>query len=262
MIDAVRLKIRIEELNQLLAINQFDMEDPSLRRSPSPEPVYDGEGKRSNTREQRIKNKLTKERQSLINEAIKINPNFKPPSDYKVADKKKWKKLYVPVKDYPEYNFIGLIIGPRGLTQKEMEKSTGTKIAVRGKGSSKEGKQQGEGADEELHVYITGDTDEQVEKASKLIEKILVPVEEDLNNLKILQLKKLAELNGTLRENYDWNPSGSSSSNYDQVCSNCECMSHPTTECPYLGEEGLKQKQLIDDDYFLFLKEINYISQN
>ena len=38
------------------------------------------------------------------------------------------------------YNFIGLIIGPRGSTQKRLEKETNTKIAIRGKGSVKDGK--------------------------------------------------------------------------------------------------------------------------
>ncbi len=50
---------------------------------------------------------------------------------------KKTRKLYIPIKKYPEYNFIGLIIGPRGITQKNMERETGAKIAIRGRGSVK-----------------------------------------------------------------------------------------------------------------------------
>ena len=38
------------------------------------------------------------------------------------------KKVYIPYKDHPTYNFIGIIIGPRGNTQKRMEQETGTKI--------------------------------------------------------------------------------------------------------------------------------------
>ena len=49
------------------------------------------------------------------------------------------KKLYIPIKEYPTYNFIGLVIGPRGNTQKQMEKETGCRIVIRGKGSVKEG---------------------------------------------------------------------------------------------------------------------------
>ena len=64
------------------------------------------------------------------------------------------------------YNFIGLIIGPRGNTQKRMQKETNTKIAIRGKGSVKEGAARDPkydyGEDEELHVLITGDKMEDV----------------------------------------------------------------------------------------------------
>lgn len=51
---------------------------------------------------------------------IKANPSFKPPADYK--PEKKYRKLRIPLEDYPGYNFIGLIIGPRGNTQKRMER--------------------------------------------------------------------------------------------------------------------------------------------
>ena len=36
-----------------------------------------------------------------------------------------------------QVNFIGAILGPRGMNQKKMEQETGTKISVRGKGSEK-----------------------------------------------------------------------------------------------------------------------------
>lgn len=38
------------------------------------------------------------------------------------------RKVYIPYKEHPSYNFIGIIIGPRGNTQKRMEQETGTKI--------------------------------------------------------------------------------------------------------------------------------------
>ena len=254
------MRLRIEEVTHKLQTPVVDVEDSTVRRSPSPEPVYDTNGKRTNTREQRVKNKLTKERVSLINEAVKINPTFKPPADYKPIQQKKRKKLFIPVKDYPEYNFIGLIIGPRGTTQKQMEQQTGTKIAVRGKGSMKDGRSNaGDGSEEELHVLITADTDEQLEKASKLIEKLLVPVDEDKNEHKRQQLRKLAELNGTLRDSADWETSSFRSSPSHEVsvsCANCGSLSHPTSDCPLKGEQASKQKQLIDEQYLRFLLEI------
>ena len=53
-------------------------------------------------------------------------------------------KVMIPQDEYPEINFVGLLIGPRGNTLKTMEKDTGAKIIIRGKGSVKEGKEIGE----------------------------------------------------------------------------------------------------------------------
>lgn len=43
------------------------------------------------------------------------------------------KKLYVPKHD--NFNYIGLIIGPKGSNQKRLEEESQCKILVRGKGS-------------------------------------------------------------------------------------------------------------------------------
>jgi hypothetical protein len=102
-------------------------------------------------------------------ELIRKNPNYKPPADFRPP--RKTRKIYIPQNEFPHYNFIGLIIGPRGNTQKRMEKETNTKIAIRGKGSIKEGRTRRDpqgrpepGEDDELHVTITGDNDEDVDK--------------------------------------------------------------------------------------------------
>ncbi len=52
--------------------------------------------------------------------------------------RKKERKIFIPVRQYPQTNFIGLIIGPRGNTQQRMQRETNTKIAIRGRGSVKE----------------------------------------------------------------------------------------------------------------------------
>jgi hypothetical protein len=57
--------------------------------------------------------------------------------DYKRPGKTQ-EKVYIPASEFPEVNFIGLLIGPRGNTLKKMEADTGTKISIRGKGSVKE----------------------------------------------------------------------------------------------------------------------------
>ena len=45
------------------------------------------------------------------------------------------KKIFIP--QNTGVNYIGMIIGPKGLYQKRLEEETGCKILIRGKGSQK-----------------------------------------------------------------------------------------------------------------------------
>ncbi|XP_077476731.1 protein quaking-A isoform X4 [Stigmatopora argus] len=123
-------------------------------------------------------------------------------------------KLFVPVKEYPDYNFVGRILGPRGLTAKQLEAETGCKIMVRGKSSMRDkkkeeqnrGKPNWEHLNEDLHVLITvEDTQTRAEikmrRAVEEVKKLLVPAAEGEDNLKKIQLMELAILNGTYRDN-------------------------------------------------------------
>lgn len=106
------------------------------------------------------------------------------------------KKIYVPVKEHPGVNFLGLLIGPRGATQKQLQASTGAIILIRGRGAQKEGTAPSGNPDDddELHVSIEG-TEEAVAKAQVEVEKILFNPEQAMK-LKSEQLTNLAELNG------------------------------------------------------------------
>lgn len=89
---------------------------------------------------------------------MKLNPSLAP-AGMGFTARKKEAKFYIPYREHPGYNFIGLIIGPRGNTQKRLERETGTKIAIRGKGSVKDGKGRKDGKvdlyeDDDLHVAI------------------------------------------------------------------------------------------------------------
>ncbi|KAK9812787.1 hypothetical protein WJX72_003699 [[Myrmecia] bisecta] len=213
------LQEQLQEVNRKILNNELDI-PPEGERSPSPEPIYDRNGQRLNTREVRQKDKLMERRSFLIEELIKNDPSYRPPADYRPA--KKHRKIFIPQKTYPGYNFIGLIIGPRGNTQKRMQKETNTKIAIRGKGSVKEGASRDAkydyGEDEELHVLITGDTQDDVDKAATMIEELMVPTDEARNEHKRLQLRELAALNGTLKD--------------DQHCYLCGSNGHRQYECP------------------------------
>jgi hypothetical protein len=54
--------LQVNQKLQLIAQGKWLDEEPEERRSPSPEPVYNEHGARTNTREQRAKDKLTRQR--------------------------------------------------------------------------------------------------------------------------------------------------------------------------------------------------------
>lgn len=198
------LKLQLQQLNDRLlnVVQEAALAEQNPDRSPSPPPKYDSQGKRTNTREVRLRESLTKDRARLIDELVKLNPLFQPPADSQKA--KPTRKVFIPFREYPGYNFIGLIIGPRGNTQKKMEQETGCKISIRGKGSVKEGSKgrssQSEvtAEDEDLHVFITGENDESLDAAEKLVKDLLRPIDDDKNDHKQKQLRELVGLSGLL----------------------------------------------------------------
>ena len=223
--EAYALHLRMEEITQKLKIG--DVAPDESRRSPSPPPQYDNFGRRVNTADARYRQRLEDERHRLVEKAMKTIPDFKPPSDYRRPNKTQ-DKIYVPVNDYPEINFIGLLIGPRGNTLKSMESKSGAKIAIRGKGSVKEGKGRTDpnttaNLDEDLHCLVMADSEEKVNAAIRLIEDIIATAAstpEGQNKMKLGQLRELASLNGTLRDDEN------------QVCQNCGEIGHRRYDCP------------------------------
>jgi protein quaking len=121
-------------------------------------------------------------------------------------------KVYVPLKDHPDFNFVGRILGPRGMTTKQLEQETGCKIMVRGKGSMRDkkkeeqnrGKPNWEHLNDELHVLITVEDTEnranmKMQRAIDEVKKLLI-VSEGEDELKKRQLMELAIINGTYRD--------------------------------------------------------------
>jgi splicing factor 1 len=116
-----------------------------------------------------------------------------------------------------------------------MEKESGAKIAIRGKGSVKEGKGRSDAAhtsnqEEDLHCLIMADTEDKVNKAKQLINNIIetaASIPEGQNELKRNQLRELAALNGTLRDDEN------------QACGNCKYSrtSHINLSNSILGGE-------------------------
>ena len=230
--------IRLEEINRKLKSgNVF----PFRERSRSPRT-------HAENREEYYRKKLEEERAKLIESALQNNPEYSTDVDYNTwLDKhlfgpgarekrqnvnnnssgtfKYQEKVWIPQREYPDINFIGLLIGPRGNTLKKMEGETGTKISIRGKGSLKEGKNDAASlaaANEELHACVMADSMDKIEKCVRIINKIIetaASTPEETNELKRIQLRELAALNGTLRDEDTI------------VCSNCGEAGHRRFEC-------------------------------
>ena len=175
------------------------------------------------------------------------------------------RKLYAPVKEYPDYNFMGLLIGPRGNTHRRMEKETNCKIAIRGKGSVKTAMNTED--EEALHVIITGTNLEEVNKAETMIAELLVPVDDDKNPHKVRQLRELAIIRGTFREdNYCTicgekghkqhecpNRQQTLNTTFEIRCSICGGYGHLTKDCK--GKDKPEQLKM-DNEFFNFMAEV------
>ncbi|NWR40375.1 SF01 factor, partial [Tachuris rubrigastra] len=161
----------------------------------------------------------------------------------------------------------------RGNTLKNIEKECNAKIMIRGKGSVKEGKvgrkdgQMLPGEDEPLHALVTANTMENVKKAveqvfgcpgraggqplavqtsldtpcATQIRNILkqgIETPEDQNDLRKMQLRELARLNGTLREDDNrilrpWQSTETRSITNTTVCTKCGGAGHIASDCKF-----------------------------
>ncbi|XP_014246784.1 splicing factor 1 [Cimex lectularius] len=280
--QAYILQLQIEEVSRKLRTGDLGIPLNPEERSPSPEPIYSSDGKRLNTREFRTRKNLEEERHSLIQKMLKVNPDFKPPADYKPPIVRVSDKVMIPQEEHPDINFVGLLIGPRGNTLKSMERETGAKIIIRGKGSVKEGKvgrKDGHplpGEDEPLHAYVTANNPEFVKKAVDKIKEIIrqgVEVPEGQNDLRRMQLRELALLNGTLRENDGPRCSNCGAADHKSwlcpdkpnvtnsiVCSTCGGAGHIAKDCrskrPGAPAVNLKDKAKIDEEYMSLMAEL------
>jgi splicing factor 1 len=130
----------------------------------------------------RYRKKLEDERVRLVDRALKTDPNFRPPVEYHQQKRshRPQEKVYIPVKEFPEINFFGLLVGPRGNSLKKMERDSGAKISIRGKGSVKEGKGRpdafADDSEEDLHCLVMAETEDKVALCVKLINKVIETV--------------------------------------------------------------------------------------
>ncbi|CAA9989094.1 conserved Plasmodium protein, unknown function [Plasmodium knowlesi strain H] len=213
---------RYDELTKKLNKGELEYVDPDIR-PPSPPPIYDKNGSRINTREARVRNCMIEEYHRLVEYLLKHVDGFVAPPNYKPI--KKVRKIEIPIDKYPEYNFMGLIIGPRGCNHKRLEAESGAQISIRGKGTLKEGKKTDHQTEIEAnmpkHVHISADNEECVERAVSLITPLLDPFHPLHDEYKKKGLEQLALVNGININQLDV-----------QRCSMCNSTLHMTFECP------------------------------
>ncbi|KAL5735553.1 hypothetical protein ACOSP7_030022 [Xanthoceras sorbifolium] len=122
-------------------------------------------------------------------------------------------RVDIPIDQYPNYNFVGRLLGPRGNSLKRVEASTECRVLIRGRGSIKDpgreeimrGKPGYEHLNEPLHILVEAElpveiVDARLMQAREILEDLLKPVDESHDFYKKQQLRELAMLNGTLRE--------------------------------------------------------------
>ncbi|MED6160404.1 Spindlin-1, variant 2 [Stylosanthes scabra] len=126
---------------------------------------------------------------------------------------KKILRLDIPKDGYPNFNFVGRLLGPRGNSLKRVEATTGCRVFIRGKGSIKDldkeellrGRPGYEHLNDPLHILIEAElpasvVDVRLRQAQEIIQELLKPVDESQDFYKRQQLRELAMLNSNFRE--------------------------------------------------------------
>jgi protein quaking len=137
-------------------------------------------------------------------------------------------RVDIPVDNYPNFNFVGRLLGPRGNSLKRVEASTDCRVLIRGRGSIKDpikeemmrGKPGYEHLNEPLHILVEAElpieiVDARLMQAREILDDLLTPMEETHDMYKKQQLRELALLNGTLRE--EGSPMSGSVSPYNSL---------------------------------------------
>lgn len=193
-LQAILMRARLEEIQyQLTNIDsesaQIIKYDKELSRTCLVS--YNAQGFRNDNKSiLAARDSLYKERRNLIEYIDSIYPVFRVPAALRIGYSKVTRKFYIP-----DPNIIGLILGPRGDSIKELEKEFDVQIQIRGIGSRYKPITIGEhdpSDNEPLHALIEGTTVKSIDDCVRRLEYIISPKPDNENQLKIKQLTNLA----------------------------------------------------------------------
>jgi len=284
--DIYLLQLGIRECTSKMAMPNLGIPPNPRDRSPSPEPIYNSKGVRMNTRYERTKGKLVNQRNNYITKLKVLDPTYQPPACFSYKNSKLEDRVEVPQDEYPQYNFMGLILGPRGNSLEKIKQKHNCKIVVKGRGSLKDGmtglKKDGskfDNLDEPMHVIINGPTPEAVKEASDHIRKLVKQQIEDPDGEQMVALRashmhELAVLNGTLKDidmkclncgregHKTWQCPESDNVTASIICSACGGVGHITKDCKARRPGELFNQSCggaeLDDDYNAFMEELGF----
>ncbi|KAG4995638.1 hypothetical protein GLYMA_11G256000v4 [Glycine max] len=170
------LQIRVDQITKQLESEKLEVGD-----TQNLNPDQSISGPQINSKKAEM---LELEKREAIGEILKLDPSYKPPRGFKPLLKEA--SIPLPVQEYPGYNFVGLIYGPEGDNQKQLEKETGAKIKIHGiKADTGEKGEIKPGTDiqcnyKEMHVNLSADSFEKVDAAMLIIELLITSVTENL----------------------------------------------------------------------------------
>ena len=155
-------------------------QEEKYKSSPSDNKKHNFENQRENSLNV-DKNKYEKPSSELDKLMSNLNEGNK-------KERQKFKnKIYLPKK--PGVNFVGLLIGPKGIFLKLLEKQSDCKIYVNGSTIGKRERYINPDDNDKNHVLIIADSEEKMKRGTKLVEDILYADEDTRNKIISEQLK-------------------------------------------------------------------------
>lgn len=171
------------------------------------------------------------EKNTLIEECQRMNIGFMTPFDWKPM--KKSRRIYLPEYANPELNYVALILGNRGKTQRRLEDLTGCRISVQGRMAS-QNKRPGHYMDEQTHVLVQAETEKELLFGCEMVQKVLngqsvhsLGASTTSNHFITSGNNELVALEAVLRD----------------FCKNCMEEGHKQWNCPYIYNDHLTQKK-------------------